>query len=143
MDRYMNSHSFNMVHLCINEYNGYNISGEAYNNTIKNRIVFSDIKDLILKIDMIFDNNGNPISSKEKRSFKEKPSKSHSYQNKPIILNDYKEFLDNNGKLGSIDIIVITRLFSNWQGIIFYNGKQENFSDVVEMIDKVICFLKL
>ncbi|MEG0275639.1 MAG: hypothetical protein RR630_01275 [Coprobacillus sp.] len=143
MDRYINSASFNMVHLCVNEYNGYTLKGVAYNNTIKDKIEFNDIKDLILKLDKMFDVNGNPFSSEEKRSFKKESMKEIVYQNKPAIVNNYCDFLEIDGKLGSIDIIVKTRLFSNWQGIIFYEDQQESFKDVVDLIEKVVFFLKL
>lgn len=143
MDRYINSASFNMIHLCINEYTQYSIKGEAYNNTIPNKIEFNDIQDLFLELDKIFDTNGNPFSSEEKRSFRKEDLNEMIYHHKPSVLNDYRDFLDMKGKVGSIDIIVKTRLLSNWQGIIFYEDQQETFKDVVELIEKVTILLKL
>ncbi|MEG0366765.1 MAG: hypothetical protein RR585_08005, partial [Coprobacillus sp.] len=80
MDKYINSASFAMIHLCIHEYNGYKMQGEAYNNTIEDKIMFNDIKDLFLEFDKLFDKNGNPFSAEEKRSFKKAETTEIDYQ---------------------------------------------------------------
>ncbi|MEG0365256.1 MAG: hypothetical protein RR585_00365 [Coprobacillus sp.] len=143
MDRYIKSSAFNMIHLCIDEYTEYSMKGRAYNNTIKEVVEFNDIQELFLKLDDIFDKNGNPFSSEEKRSFKKEITKETVYQNKPETLKEYHEFLEFDGILGSLDFVVKTRLYSNWQGIIFYNDQQESFNDVVDLIEKISFFLKL
>ncbi len=143
MDRYIRSSSFNMIHLCIDHCNEYQITGRAYNNTMTEVIDFEDIPELILKIDKVFDANGNPISSQEKRSFKKEKIEESLYQNKPHIIRDYFEYSDVKGKVATIDIVVKTRMATNWQGLIFYNDHEETFNGIVDLTNKILSFIRV
>ena len=69
MDKYIRSMSFNMIHLCIDDYENYKIKGRAYNNTRQEVICFNDIDDIFIQFDRIFDDNGQPQASQSSRSF--------------------------------------------------------------------------
>ncbi|MBM6930856.1 hypothetical protein H5999_07300 [[Clostridium] spiroforme] len=68
MDKYIRSMPFNMMHLCIDDYIDYQIIGSLY-NTSSEMMKFSDISDIILEMEHIFNRNGNPQSSQLTRSF--------------------------------------------------------------------------
>lgn len=72
MERYIKSTSHNMIHLCVDKVQDYQIQGVVYNNTLEEPFQFTDIHNLVLNIDKIFDQNGNPQSSQIKRSFQNK-----------------------------------------------------------------------
>lgn len=142
MEKYIKSSPHNMIHLCINGVKDYQISGLAYNTTIQDPIQFTDIHDMILSFDKIFDKNGNPQSSHIKRSFQkeEKPSK---YQIKPQMLCEYENYLDKKGSIATFDIIVRSRLQSTWQGIIFYQDEVIVFENMLDFIRKISFLLSI
>lgn len=131
-----------MVHLCIDHCLDCQIQGRAYNNTIKEEIIFNDIHELVLKVDSIFNTNGNPLSFEEKRSFSKKIN-SQVYQHKPILYNDYLDFMNYHGTIATFDIVVLTRMKSSWQGILFYQEQSIEFKDVLELIKIIIELLHL
>ena len=133
MNRYVRSIPFNMIHVCIDDYNGYQIGGRAYNNTIESPILFSDIQDLILKMDDIFNRNGNPQSSQVKRTFQGK-TPTYGYQNKPKVLNDFEQFLKIHGKILDIDVVVKSRGKSTWQGSVLYQNEEIQFQTLLDFI---------
>lgn len=142
MEKYIKSSPYNMIHLCINGVKDFQISGLAYNTTIQDPIQFSDIHDMILSFDKIFDMNGNPQSSHIKRSFQkeEKPSK---FQIKPQTVCNYENYLDKKGSIATLDIIVRSRLQSTWQGIIFYQDEVIVFENLLDFIRKISFLLSI
>lgn len=139
MNKYINSISFNIIRLCIDTYNGFNITGKAYNNTIQDFIDFHDIYEVILKMDTIFDKNGNPLSSQVRRSFQQETS-IYPYQNKPAILFPYETLREHKGVLADFDIVVKARRNSTWQGSIFHENKEYEFNTILDLI-KIIDFI--
>lgn len=133
MERYILSKPYNMIHLCIHQYNEYIIKGVAYNNTVSESIPFHDINNLILQMDFIFDRNGNPQASRQTRSF-QSDSEGYSYQNKPRMCCPYEDLLQYQGDIITLDIIVLSRRQSSWQGKIFYGQKEIDFQSALEMI---------
>lgn len=142
MDNYINNMPFVMIHLCIDEVDNYQIKGTAYNNTVEEPIVFQDIHDMILKVDKIFDKNGNPQSSRMKRSF-QKEEKESSYQVNPKTYCEYTDYLDKKGKINTFDILVQSRRHSTWQGSLFYQEQEEKFENILELLKKLATFLSL
>lgn len=140
MNGYLKSMPFNMIHLCIDEWYTHQ-SGDAYNTTLVEPIYFHDILDFILKMDDVFNKNGNPLSSHLSRSF-QKQDVLGLYQNHPHIVNDYCQYNHLNGKIGTFDIIVKSRRQSSWQGIIYYGKQQKSFHNILELIFQIDSFLR-
>lgn len=141
MNRYINSISFNMIRLCIDSYSEYKITGKAYNNTINEEIEFFDINDVILRMERIFDRNGNPLSSQMARSF-HKENNFFPYQNKPSTLFPYDELTKHHGKIADFDIVVKARRNSTWQGSVFYDDTEYLFTTILDMIKILDTLLK-
>ena len=135
MDKYIRSMPFNMMHLCIDDYIDYQIIGSLY-NTSSEMMKFSDISDIILEMEHIFNRNGNPQSSQLTRSF-QKQEPAGIYQNKPILKWSYEELLVHQGKLLTLDIVVKSRRQSSWQGIIFYENQEIEFPTILDMIKSI------
>lgn len=141
MDKYIRSMSFNMIHLCIDDYENYKIKGRAYNNTRQEVICFNDINDIFIQFDRIFDDNGQPQASQSSRSFTH-PKPLGRYQFRPETYNDYDEFLNEVGKKATLDLVIKSRKRSTWQGIIIYNGQEIAFVSILEMLNYVISFIE-
>lgn len=140
MDKYIKSMPFNMLHLCIDQYKDYQISGTVYTTSTDKGIKFMDINEIILYMDEIFNKNGNPLSSSQKRSFTKNETVSR-YQNKPPVLCSYDEIMAFQGKILTIDIVIKARRNSSWQGIIFYQNQVIVFSTILEMIKNIVKIL--
>lgn len=133
MEQYIKSIPYNMIHICIDQYIDYQIKGRAYNPTLLTPISFNDIQDLILSIDDLFNHNGNPIASQDKRSFfHEDPTTSYSYH--PEVVCNYEDFIQYKGEILTLDIVVKTRHHTSWQGLVFINGREEPFNDIIGLI---------
>ncbi len=141
MNKYINSIPFNMIRLCIDSYNGYKITGKAYNSTISECIDFMDIYEVILRMDRVFDHNGNPLSSQIRRSFHQEDTV-YPYQNKPSTLVSYEELAKHKGKIAAFDIVVKGRRNSTWQGCVFHRDIEYTFSTILDMIKILDSLLK-
>lgn len=133
MIKYTKSIPFNMIHVCIDEYDHFQMKGHAYNNTISSAIEFSDIHEIILRLEEVFNRNGNPLSSHLSRSFSDQEEIGR-YQNKPEVLCDYETFFQYKGKIMDFDIVVKSRRQATWQGSLFFDNQEIEFQDVLEMI---------
>ena len=133
MLKYTKSIPFNMIHVCIDQYDHFQMKGCAYNNTLESPVEFSDIHEIILRFEEVFNKNGNPLSSYSSRSFvkQEEPGR---YQNKPEVLYDYDVIAQHRGKIVDFDIVVQSRRPATWQGVLFFDNKEIVFHDVLEMI---------
>lgn len=143
MDRYMRSAPFNMIHVCIDTYDHYSITGRCYNNTIKNVITFKDINYLFIEVDKIFDANGNPMSSQVKRSFNKNEPGQGTYKHRPPMVVSYEEFLKESGDVDTFDVVVKSRRASSWQGYVFHAGKSYKFDEILEMMKIVYELLNM
>lgn len=136
MDKYIKSMPFNMMHLCIDEYQNYQIRGTLYNTSTASGTEFNDINEVILKMDEIFNRNGNPQSSSIRRSFRNNETTA-VYQNKPILLCQYEDIMKHQGQYFTMDIVVKSRRQSSWQGIIFFQDCEIIFSTILDMVKHI------
>ncbi|MEJ8736728.1 hypothetical protein WKT02_04630 [Erysipelotrichaceae bacterium HCN-30851] len=140
MDKYINSIPFNIIRLCIDTFNEYEITGTAYNNTTTSPISFLDINDLFLKFDMIFNKNGNPLASKTIRSFKNENNQ-YPYQNKPKTYCLYQALQEHKGKTADFDVVVVSRNNNTWQGSLFYKNQEYPYTTILDLIKIIIKLL--
>lgn len=142
MDKYVSSMSYNIIHICIDEIEESQIKGYIYNNTLKEPVFFTDIHNLILIADELFDKNGNPQSSQIKRSFQREENK-FKFQVKPSINCDCRVFLDKKGEILTFDIVVKSRSNATWQGLLFYQEEEIAFENVLQLINTISLLLKV
>lgn len=142
IERYILSNPSNMVHICFDFFEDYQIQGKAYSSTQMNPIEFHDISELVVQIDNLFNQNGKPLPFEEIRSFTKKPP-SASYQYNLPKYHDYHELQQILGKTITVDIVVLSRRKASWQGILFYNDKEVKFSDALELIKEITNLLIL
>lgn len=140
IETYMRSKPFNMIHLCIDEYKDFIIKGVAYNTTENEKIVFHDIQKLIIKMDQIFDRNGNPQAAREMRTFQSE-DEFFSYQNAPHMYTTYEDVIKHRGKIITLDIVVLSRRQSSWQGKVFYDNEELEFKNALQMIKIIVKLL--
>lgn len=141
MKRYMKDIPFNMIHLCIDEFKDYRMKGRAYNNTIKSCIVFKDINEMFLRFEDIFNHNGNPQAWHTQRTF-DHEIPSFQYQYKPETYEDYEKFLLCQGKLETMDIVVKSRKMNEWQGILYMDSCQYEYTSVAQLTKFIINILE-
>ncbi|MGM9954136.1 MAG: hypothetical protein ACI32Q_12295 [Intestinibaculum porci] len=144
MDRYMRSAPYNMLHICVDVASEGHIAGRVYNPTIKENIVFRDVNELFLKADQLFDRNGNPMPSSLKRSFTPRDeTRPHYYQRHPAQVCEYRDLLVQQGKVITLDLVVLTRHLSSWQGYLFYEDQTYEFKEVLEIVKIINKLLNL
>lgn len=144
MDRYMRSAPYNMLHICVDVAKEGHIAGRVYNSTIEDCIVFRDVNELFLKVDRLFDRNGNPMPSSLKRSFTPRDeTRPHFYQRHPAQVCDYAELLKQKGEVITLDVVVLTRHLSSWQGYLFYEDQTYEFKEVLEIVKIINKLLNL
>ena len=133
MENYIRGQSHHMLHICVDNYCDCGIKGRIFNDTLKENVLFTDIHHIFLECENLFDRNGNPLSSQQKRSFQKgkRESSLHCYSHKYY---DYRDFLNEKGKVKTFDIIVKSRNNTSWQGILFCENEKENFSSELELI---------
>lgn len=133
MDRYMRSAPYSMIHVCLDDYSDHLFAGRAYNPTIEDPIVFHDINEFFLKVDELFDRNGNPMSGSVKRTFRGEAKRQNSYQRHPELCCSYESLLQYQGEVLTADLVVTTRHSVTWQGFVFYDHQTYPFKDVLEV----------
>lgn len=69
MENYIRGQSHHMLHICVDNYCDCGIKGRIFNDTLKENVLFTDIHHIFLECENLFDRNGNPLSSQQKRSF--------------------------------------------------------------------------
>lgn len=131
-----------MIHICFDSFKDYQLQGKAYNSSQMEPIEFRDISDLVIQIDNLFNKNGKPLSFEEIRSFT-KVKHTSSYQYKLPTYHNFQELQKYLGMAITVDIVVISRRKASWQGILFYEGREVNFNDVLELIKEITNLLIL
>ena len=126
----------NMFRVCVNG-SGSQWRGTAISPLSGRDIMFSDITELIVAMDKLFDEKGYPQSFQCKRSFLKGQEESNFYQGIPNAERTAEEILSRRGETGTCDIMVRSRRNTSWQGEV-YNAEGEeigSFDGDVELLD--------
>lgn len=107
----------NGVRICIEEKSPA-ILGMAYSPLSKEPIHFTDIGQLLILLDALFDEVGYPQSFQDKRSFNKDSARDNRYSGRPSPKTDPVTVASYHGKLTSFTLIVDSRRDSSWQGMI-------------------------
>lgn len=126
----------NLVTVCVDEEKDGEMSGRLYHCYTKEAQRFSNVVQLLRKMEELFDALSFPQASTETRSFvaQEMP--------KPVILEKFteqRELLTYRGEAGTFVIWVRFRQNSAWQGELFWmeQEKKEAFFSTLEFIKLV------
>ena len=100
------------------------MAGRIYSLLVPEVITYSGWNELFLKMDAVFDQVGYPQAFQEKRSFTG-GTKAASYQGSPKLLQPYEAVMHERGLLWTVDVVVISRRDTSWQGIVYDLDRQE------------------
>lgn len=100
------------------------MAGRIYSLLVPEAITYSGWNELFLKMDAVFDQVGYPQAFQEKRSFTG-GTKAASYQGSPKLLQPYEAVTHERGLLWTVDVVVISRRDTSWQGIVYDLDRQE------------------
>lgn len=112
-----NIYPVNTVRVCIDQYENMDIAGRLYSKMCAEQIAFNSFNDFLLKADRIFDENCFPQAFQQKRTFKNQ-NISHGYSGRPKTSMSDTYIEEQQGKVGTFDIIVQTRQKTGWQGVL-------------------------
>ena len=100
------------------------MAGRIYSLLVPEVITYSGWNELFLKMDAVFDQVGYPQAFQDKRSFTG-GTKAASYQGSPKLLQPYEAVTHERGLLWTVDVVVISRRDTSWQGIVYDLDRQE------------------
>lgn len=129
----------NAFRICIDE-SGTDISGRIYTPLCPDALHFQGIGEVLLKMDALFDNAGYPQAFQEKRSFEEKKIPDNRYSGIPQVKQSAEKIHALQGKLYTMDIVVVSRRNTTWQGSVYGadGTKLEDFSGEVELLKTLL-----
>ncbi|NCB92775.1 MAG: hypothetical protein EOM40_09490 [Clostridia bacterium] len=131
----------NMLRVCIDHQDAFNIAGRFYSPLASAEYVFRDSHELLLKADQLFDQVGYPQAFQHKRSFTEHAEPNNTtYCTSPKTYMDAAQIYAKCGDIATYNIIVLSRAKTNWQGRI--NDAEDHligsFVDALEVL-RFIC----
>lgn len=128
--------SANMLWLCVNYIDDHSFKGEVYSTMIHEPIQFHDFDQLILRCDELFDEIEFPQAFQEKRSFKKHNAKVELSKARRSPIKNDQEIMNHHGLCFTGIIMVSTRQFTNWQGMVMNEDFQPlyEFHDIVELM---------
>lgn len=107
---------FNSFRLCLDMLSDNIIEGCFYHLLTEKGIAFRDISEFLLYADRILDMSGFPQSFQEKRSFQTEPSGNKKHIKH--ILMDGEKLKSMKGKAATVDVVVMSRRHTSWQGAV-------------------------
>ncbi len=120
---YNREYPVNGFRLCIDSCET-DMSGVAYSPLSDEPVIYKGFAELLLKMDKIFDVAGYPQAFQEKRSFKKKTVIS-SYHGIPKAGEQQKQIWTKKGTMVTMDIVIIERRNSSWQGEVHRTDEPE------------------
>lgn len=129
----------NCLRVCIDQYESAQAAkGRAYSPLQKAVIEFEDLVEMIAKADKLFDEKGYPQSFQDKRAFNGRKQCSSFVWN-PQPLRESKDIIRHRGKIGTYDILIISRRHAAWQGILKDENKNivGKFNDILQIISYI------
>lgn len=138
MKRTDKNYPMNWIRVCIDEI-GEDIRGRIFMPLSEKGIFFSGIRELLLKVDAVFDEAGYPQAFQEKRSFKEN-RRQKPYQGIPASKTEQSLIAEQCGQKGTYDIIVTSRKNTSWQGVLHNEEEKKTvpFNGEMELLSLLI-----
>lgn len=143
MEKLKTFYPVNMFRVCI-EAIQRDISGRIFSPLSSEVINFSDIGELLLTMDKLFDKVGYPQAFQTKRTFADKKESGNAYRGVPSPVRDIQSILEQRGTKGTYDIVVMSRRNTSWQGEVYgidgdnkgeFNGEVELLALLTKLVE--------
>ena len=124
----------NLINICVNERTHGEISGVIYHCYAKEPMRFSNVVEMLKKMEDLFDHICFPQASTKTRSFYETPPAGRVIRPEKVVLQ--QDVIQYRGTLGSFVTCVKFRQNSTWQGEIFWmeKGIKRQFTNTLDFI---------
>ena len=132
----------NLLRICIDNYEGENISGSIIGVATPKPVSFQGMADFTVTIDRVYNQVGQPQPFHVIRSFQEE-DEYQSYHGSPKRYFSSNEVNSHKGKLLSLNMIMTSRKGAEWQGI-FKNidgdiiGKYKTILECINCIENYL-----
>ena len=135
----------NLINICVGQKVDGEISGEIYHCYAKEPMRFSNVVEMIKKIEDLFDRICFPQSSTKLRSFCETSQTSRMLRPEKVLMQ--QDVIEYRGTLGSFVTCVKFRQNSTWQGEIFWMEKSikrqfTNTLDFIKILDNALMMVE-
>ena len=129
----------NQFRLCVDEVKT-GIKGRVYTPLAEKEFSFSDMGEVLLKMDKIFDVAGYPQGFQTKRTFDVLKNGENAYRGVPKPLLDPAAIRQQQGRCATYDVRVLSRRNTTWQGEIYNlsGEKQGHFKGEVGFVSLLL-----
>ena len=110
------------LRICIDRINFQNedLAGSVCGVALKDSYPFGSVMELMLTIDECLDRIGKPQATRKTRSFlPEETETPDTFRANPAIYHTSEEIRSRRGACQTVDINIVTRYHSSWQGILY------------------------
>lgn len=110
------------LRICIDrvDFQNEDLAGSICGVALKDSHHFGSVMELMLMIDECLDRIGKPQATRKTRSFlKEGEEAPDVFRVNPVIYHTSEEIRSKHGACQTVDINIITRYHSSWQGILY------------------------
>lgn len=124
------------LRFCVDAACDERISGRVFSRRFTRAVAFSDLTDLILQLDKVFDRQGFPQAFQRGRTFLRSETDADYIADDPACGISEESVLAQRGGVLTFDITVVSRRNTNWQGTVCWvdSGEQQEFSGVMELL---------
>lgn len=130
----------NMLWICIDHADEITLSGKFCAGMEDRVTSFYDFDQFVLQADQLFDKYEFPQSFQVKRSFQNETRDHDFTTSRNKFAESHEDFRKHHGKVFTGVVLVESRQFSNWQGIIMdeHFQKMSEFYDVIELLNQLL-----
>ncbi len=126
-----------VLRICIDKNNNGQIGGRVFGQRLENTLIFDDLLNFILMIDALLDKQNFPRAFQRRRSFaqQELPSRPPAAEIEGDLMS--KDFVEEQlGALATLELSIITRQNTSWQGTIVWqdNKQRQSFKSALEFV---------
>lgn len=107
----------NSIRICIDR-EREEICGRISAIALEKEIAFFSRKDLVIKINQIFDKIGQPQAHQILRSFRNTGTEDTGYCGAPVRYHTSEAIYNSYGKARTLDMMMVSRHNSEWQGVV-------------------------
>lgn len=130
------------IRICIDSYDDELMKGRICGIALADEISFSGIANLVVKVDDAFNRIGQPQPFQVLRSFQDGDSY-QTYKGDPNCFFKSEEISQREGKLVTVDMIMLSRKRAEWQGIIKNTegqviGEFDTILECVKLFESII-----
>jgi hypothetical protein len=142
-----------MLRVCVDRVEGGVISGRVFSQRLKDVLVFPDLSSLVVRLDLLMDEQNYPQAFQRKRSFggAKQPPKTAADAGKDVREEeDSRPYMDEEtvaraaGEKATFVLQILSRRNTNWQGFVeFPDGKgKREFESELDFFTMVNAFLQ-